>query len=88
MRHSNPVKTHRRRDLTGGSDRRDLAIRPERDAVAAFFGVHPALLTALDPRLVAVMAYRIQGDRRHWSESAAALLSVPSSPGSLPHQAA
>jgi hypothetical protein len=74
-----PVQSRRRPDLRVGPERRDFRIRPERDAVAAFFGVHPATLAALDPRLVEVMAYRVQGDRRHWLESAAALL-LPTSP--------
>jgi hypothetical protein len=75
-----PVPSQRHPNLRVRPDRRDFGIRPERDAVAAFFGIHPAYLVALDPRLVEVMAYRVQGDRRHWLESAAALLLVPTSP--------
>jgi hypothetical protein len=93
---SGPVRIHgsrleRRRALTPqngpGLERRDLTIRPERDAVAAFFGIHPAHIAALARGVVAVMAYRVQGDRRHWAESAQALDLVHRS-GAPPHQAA
>ena len=54
-------------------ERRDLDIRPERDAVASYFGIHPSHLAALGDGLIALMAYRVQGDRRHWAESASDL---------------
>ena len=83
-----PVQSRRRADLRVGPERRDFGIRPERDAVAAFFGIHPAYLAALEPQLVEVMAYRVQGDRRHWLESATAMLLAPTSPMSLQHEVA
>lgn len=83
-----PGQSQPRPNLRVGPERRDFDIRPERDAVAAFFGVHPAHLAALEPRLVEVMAYRVQGDRRHWLESATALLLAPTSPISAQHRVA
>jgi hypothetical protein len=83
-----PGQSQRRPNLRVGPERRDFGIRPERDAVAAFFGIHPAHLAALEPRLVEVMAYRVQGDRRHWLESTPALMLVPTSPIPVQHQVA
>lgn len=83
-----PVQPRRHAALRVGPERRDVGIRPERDAVAAFFGIHPAYLAALDPQLVEVMAYRVQGDRRHWLESATALMLAPTSTISVQHRVA
>jgi hypothetical protein len=83
-----PVQRQRRPDLRVGPERRDFSIRPERDAVAAFFGIHPVHLAALAPELVEVMAYRVQGDRRHWLESATALVLAPTSTISGQHRVA
>jgi hypothetical protein len=54
-------------------ERRDLDLRPQRDAVAAYFGLHPSHLASIAPHLLQLMALRVQGDRRHWLERVAAL---------------
>lgn len=50
-------------DWPGRRERRDLAARSEREAVAAFFDLHPAHLAGLPASVVAVMAARLEGNR-------------------------
>ena len=46
-------------------DRRDPTTRALRNAVAAWFRIHPATLAALDPETVERMAERLEGRRQH-----------------------
>jgi len=45
------------------SERRDPVARAGRDAVAAYFGIHPAHLSGLRSDVVAAMALRLEGRR-------------------------
>ena len=53
-----------RRARWAPDERRDLDARPQRDAVAAYFGIHPSQLSALPAGVIDVMAARLIGDRR------------------------
>jgi hypothetical protein len=44
-------------------ERRDVTVRCLRDAVALWFGIHPAALAVLNPDLVERMALRLEGRR-------------------------
>jgi hypothetical protein len=46
-------------------ERRDPTTRALRNAVAAWFRIHPATLAALDHRTVERMALRLEGRRPH-----------------------
>jgi hypothetical protein len=48
-------------------DRRDVTTRALRNAVAAWFRIHPARLAALDADTVERMALRLEGRRPHRS---------------------
>ncbi|HEX3607191.1 MAG TPA: hypothetical protein VH134_14820 [Candidatus Dormibacteraeota bacterium] len=49
------------------AERRDLTTRALRNAVAAWFRIHPASLAALDRDTVERMAERLEGRRPHRS---------------------
>lgn len=50
----------------GPRERRNLDARPQRDAVAAYFGIHPSQLVGIPAGVIDVMAARLIGDRsRH-----------------------
>lgn len=58
--------------LTRGStagERRDVTTRALRDAIAAWFRIHPSSLASLDRETVERMALRLEGRRPHRSLS-------------------
>lgn len=57
----------------GSRERRDVAARSEREAVAAFFDIHPAHLAGLPASVVALMAARLEGNRARAARLLAAL---------------
>lgn len=50
--------------VAGRAERRDHTVRSLRNAVAAWFSVHPASLATLDTETVELMFRRLEG-RRH-----------------------
>jgi hypothetical protein len=49
------------------AERRDVTTRALRNAVAAWFRIHPGSLASLDPDTVERMALRLEGRRPHRS---------------------
>jgi hypothetical protein len=62
-----PLKRERATSAVPSGERRDVTTRALRDAVAAWFRIHPASLAALDPHTVERMAMRLEGRRQHRS---------------------
>ena len=50
--------------IAGGVERRDQTVRALRNAVAAWFSVHPASLARLDTETVELMFRRLEGRRQ------------------------
>ncbi|HEY2705429.1 MAG TPA: hypothetical protein VGL20_17230 [Candidatus Dormibacteraeota bacterium] len=62
-----PLERERAASAAPSRERRDLTTRALRDAVAAWFRIHPARLAALDAHTVERMALRLEGRRQHRS---------------------
>ncbi|MDB5067284.1 MAG: hypothetical protein JWM18_3718 [Chloroflexi bacterium] len=62
-----PLERERAASAASSRERRDVTTRALRDAVAAWFRIHPATLATLDPPTVERMAMRLEGRRQHRS---------------------
>ena len=66
-----------RTSVAPAMERRDPTTRALRNAVAAWFRIHPATLAALDPGTVERMAERLEGRRQHRALDALGVCPVP-----------
>lgn len=62
-----PLERERAASAASSRERRDVTTRALRDAVAAWFRIHPGTLATLDPPTVERMAMRLEGRRQHRS---------------------
>ncbi|MEA2615281.1 MAG: hypothetical protein QOE72_1064 [Chloroflexota bacterium] len=62
-----PLERERAASAASSRERRDVTTRALRNAVAAWFRIHPATLATLDPPTVERMAMRLEGRRQHRS---------------------
>jgi hypothetical protein len=62
-----PLERERVASAASSRERRDVTTRALRNAVAAWFRIHPATLATLDPPTVERMAMRLEGRRQHRS---------------------
>ncbi len=60
-----PLERERAGSAAPARERRDATTRALRNAVAAWFRIHPASLASLDPHTIERMALRLEGRRQH-----------------------
>ncbi len=72
-----PLERERTASAAPSRERRDQTTRALRNAVAAWFGIHPASLAGLDARTVERMALRLEGRRQHRSLDGDGICPVP-----------
>ncbi len=63
------IPVERERTAAPVTERRDLTTRALRNAIAAWFRIHPSSLATLDHETVERMALRLEGRRPHRSIS-------------------